>query len=635
MNLELNNITFDYAGTPILTGVSGSITDGAKIGVIGANGCGKSTLLGIIAGTLEPTGGAITRSGDTRVATVPQHLEAPGEMCVAELILEDALAARAALRAAEAALAETGSDADALDRELKHYGRAREHYDALQGDFAEERAERLLEQLGLTVTLEQELMTLSGGERNVLLLAKAVLTEPNVLLLDEPGNHLDFAGLDWLERYLSGFPGAVVVVSHNRYLLDSVVAETWHLSGGTVTRYSGGYSDYRFGSLRNALAAQAEYSVQQKTLARMRELVRTFEERARVTGDPKWGKRLRARRTQLAKLEEQAIDRPEIDAAKLRIDFSDDATKSDIAVEVRGYNRGVPGGGSNPGDDMVLFQDAGFLVHTGERVGIVGPNGCGKTTFLRDLIEHGSWEHNNVRVTPSQVTGYCAQHRDRFPESTTLLDAMLSVGNFTRNAVFGVLSRLRFAWEDLDRTVGTLSGGEWNRLQIAIAIIGKANLLILDEPTNHLDIPSREAVEEALQEFAGTLITVSHDRYFLEAAARRVIEVNNRRFVEHAGSVEEFLARTGAVRTGAVTSLTGRGKERARTAVSGESGGGDAGDVERRITALEAERGRLEARMARAFEQRDYREGRRIGAEIEKLAARIEELYERWGTEEA
>ena len=637
MRVTLNNIHHDYGGTVVLAGINEQINPDERIGIVGANGCGKTTLIRILTSQLDPTTGTVVADGDTRVGYVPQHLEADESTLLVDYLLADVHAARERLRDLEHRMGTVDPDDESgLSRVLAAYQAERETYDESAGDQAEERAERLLKEMGLAVTLDQPIGSLSGGERNVITLSRAVIDRPNLLVLDEPGNHLDFAGLEWLESYLAGYPGAVCVVSHNRYLLDRVATRIWELSAGGVSSFTGGYSDYRFARLSQALSDQASYNAQQKTLSRLEELVRTFEQRARTTGDPKWGKKLRARRTQLEKARERAMAQPELGEGKIELSFADSRVKSDIAIDVTGYSKAF---GAN-----TLFVDAKATVHVGERVGIVGPNGSGKTTFLEALINEGSWDNPVMRIGPSLTVGYCAQHRNRFPPETTLLDAMLSAGNFTRKEVNNVLGRLLFSWGDLDRTVDTLSGGEWNRLQLAIAIIAKASLLILDEPTNHLDIPSREAVEEALTDFDGTIIAVSHDRYFLDTVVDRIEEIADRSFVSWAMSFSEFWAKrrrplvtaraggpsagaNGSSRATSGATLATRGRDVARTAEP------DGRAVEQEIDRLEARVRELEREMAAAFDGNDYRAGRKTGHELQKVRSRIEELYARWVAE--
>ncbi len=637
MRITLNNISHDFGGTVVLTNVREAIVPGDRIGIIGPNGSGKTTLIQIITGDLEPVSGVVFRESDTRIGYVPQHLETHDATTVGDLLLRHVHEMRERLRELESEMgAVPAGDENRLASVLKRYQSAREPYDAMEGDTAEERASRLLDELGLPGGLEQEIRTLSGGERNVLSLACALVEQPNLLVLDEPGNHLDFAGLAWLESFLLRFNGAVIVVSHNRYLLDKVATSIWEIFGHRVSAYTGNYSDFRFGRLTQAISDQATYSVQQRVIARLEALVKIFEQRARTTGDPKWGKRLRARRTQLAKTRELALDRPEIAERSIQVRFTNGTAKSDIAIHVQDYSRGF--------DERTLFAGADLLVHVGERVGIVGPNGSGKTTFLTDLVARGSWDDHTLRVGPSMRVGFCAQQRDRFSSQTTVLDAMLTEGNFTRNEVFGVVSRLLFDWEDLERSVSTLSGGEWNRLQLGMAVIAKANLLILDEPTNHLDIQSREAVEEALAEFTGTIIAVSHDRYFLDAAVSRIVEIKDLGFTSYNGTFTEywFERAAGSRITGA--SLERRGKQtggrtahnRATDDTSGprrqDRPARDESKVEAEILKLEERQREIEHLMSDAFTAGSQRDGRKHAKDLEKVRSRIEELYARWGT---
>jgi ATP-binding cassette subfamily F protein 3 len=632
MRIQINNVAHDFAGTVVLSGITASIVNGQHIGIVGANGCGKTTLVRIICGELEPTSGHVTTDGSARVGYVPQSMETGDANTVGEYLLAGVFALRERLRELEHAMADDSGNLDAV---LRSYETTRDEYDSAHGDTAEERAERLLSELGLAAGLDQRLSTLSGGEQNVLALARAVIEQPDLLVLDEPGNHLDFAGLAWLEEYLRRYTGAVCIVSHNRYLLDRVAETIWEIDRGRLTEYTGNYSDYRFSRLTQALSDQATYAVQQRKLARLEELVRVFEERARVTGDAKWGKRLRSRRTMLEKSRKRAIDQPTVGDAKIEIAFGKTGVKSDLAVQISGYEKAF--------GDRVLFSGADLVVGVGERIGIVGPNGSGKTTLLEELVATGSWENERLRVGPSMRVGYCAQKRDRFAPETSVTDAMLSAGSFTRNEVFGVLSRLRFEWEDLDRPVGSLSGGEWNRLQLAIAIIGRANLLVLDEPTNHLDIPSREAVEEAIVDFDGTVIAVSHDRYFLDSIAETIVELSDRRLVRFQGSFTEFwMNRNRAARSvpgqaslqrrrSAIAASPGRKQDAAKNGEARAGARPDAATTEREIVRLEAEQERLESQMSEAFASGDYRRGRSIGADLTAVRKRIDELYDRRG----
>ena len=340
--------------------------------------------------------------------------------------------------------------------------------------------------------------TLSGGERNVLSLARAVLLRPDLLVLDEPGNHLDFDGLARLETFLEEFDGAVLVVSHNRWLLDRVVTRILELQGTRLTEWDGNYSQYRLTRLRRLVAQQADYAANQKRLAALEALVQRFAQIARNNADPAWGKRLHARKTQLARAKSQAVERPVLPTARISISGSNEATRADIALSVRGYSRGF--------GDRVLFRDAALTVACGERVGLVGPNGSGKTTFLRDVVETAAWESRTLRIGPSLRVGYCAQHQEVFDPSRSIMEEFLSLGALNRKEVFAAVARFLFGWDDLDKRIADLSGGERNRLQLARIILLKANFLILDEPTNHMDIASREAIEESLTEFTGTVL---------------------------------------------------------------------------------------------------------------------------------
>lgn len=610
--ITLSKVGKSYGATDVLDEVSFRVLAGEKVGLVGPNGAGKSTIAKLILAEEEPTDGSVIFERGASLGYVPQYPDLPPARTVEEYLLGPLQSLAEELRRLEALMAERKGDA--LEKVMSAYGRVREQWDGMDGDLLTGTCDAVLGRLGLGEIRAQEVATLSGGERNLVALARAALPEPDLLVLDEPGNHLDYRGQDLLEEFLGGYSGAVLVISHNRYLLDRVCTRTLELEVGRITAYTGGYSAYRLQKLRNAAAQQASYVVDQRKLQRLEALVHKFEEIARSRPDPKWGKRLRARRSQLAKAKEMATEEPIVRHAKIAVDLGGNSTKANIAVDVRGYSRSIGA--------TELFRDAAMKITVGERVALIGPNGCGKTTFLRDLVQEGGWDHDRLRIGPSITVGYCAQNQEVLPSDERLLDALQRRFGLTAHCARDVLGRYRFSGEDSEKRIGNLSGGEKNRLQFAYAELAQANLLILDEPTNHMDIPAREVIEDALLEFDGTVVVVSHDRYLLEKVAGRIVVVEDGGFVSFPGTFSEY-----AVSERRFWSTGDAGDRRELTGVRGRAREDGA---EARILRLEAEKRDLERRIEDAFAAGDHVTGRQLAGRLERVVRQIDKLYEEW-----
>ena len=605
--LSFHQVSKHYADQDVLRDISLQVNPGDKLGLIGANGAGKSTLLHLLRGVQQPSSGMVVADPDLKIGFVPQQLDAAATVHVREYLLGEVAAAEHALRVAEQTLA--GASEERMDAALRRYQAARDRYDALNGDQAAWQAERALERVGMAGAGAKAVGLLSGGERNLLSLARALLGDPGLLVLDEPGNHLDYAGLEWLEEMLAGFPGAVLLVSHNRRLLDRTVTRILELSGGRIREYHGNYTDYRLTRLQALVAQRADYVAAQKRIAQLTALVARLAAVAAVRSDKAHGRRLRARRTQLAREESQAVARPELRQERVAVVLPQDRSRANVALQVLGYERRF--------GDRVLFREARLEISCGERVALVGPNGSGKSTLLRDIVAHGGWEHRVLRVGPSLTVGYCAQNQDAFAADQTILDAFMDLGLGNRREVLGALRGYLFTWDDLDKQIGVLSGGERNRLQIAAAVQRRANFLILDEPTNHMDIPSCEAIEDALLEFTGTVLLVSHDRYLLDSIATAVVEVRDQGLHRFAGGFSEYWAER---------------KRRRPVAAAADAGGRQAPQqsLEARIERLESEKVELERQVMRALQSGDRTLERRYAARLRRVVRQVERLYEEW-----
>ncbi len=624
--IECRNLGKDVSGRTLFSGFSFSIDEGAKIGVIGPNGCGKTSLLRVLAGADDDFTGTVIREPGRRIAFVPQEEAFPEGSSALDFLLEDTMRMRRNLGELEARM-----QTDHGPLVMERYADLRSSYDAIGGDDAEERAERSLERAGLRDAARTEARALSGGERNVLCLLKALMSSPDLLILDEPGNHLDVWGRAWLEDFLSGLPAAVLIVSHDRWLLDRTSRTILSFEAGGIARYAGNYSAARLERLKKDAAQGAGWQADRKRIERLEALVKRFEEIARNVIDPAWGKRLRARRKQLEREREQARDRPAGEGRSIEIDFARAGFKSTYALKVEGYGKRY--------GERVLLEPSGFDLLRGEKAAIIGPNGCGKTSFVRDVAlatdDVEAAARAGIKVSPSARIGYVAQGREGFRSGLSVSGALEDEGAKPDEAR-KALRRFLFDRQDLDKPIETLSGGEFKRLQIAKAVFLKADFLILDEPTNHLDIPSREAVEEALAEFEGAVLVVSHDRYLLEAVAERVIEIRDRSFMPFDGRFSEFWAERGYGSARSFgpsrTGIDGRAKALAHAAEpkDGKRPGEAGADLARRIESLEAEKAVTERAARDAMDERDFAGARKFAGKAEKLDRLIRALYEEY-----
>jgi len=600
------------------------INSGDKLGLIGANGCGKTTLLRILLGLDTPTAGSVTVADTVRVGYVPQHVCVNDDETVADYVLEECRRCGVQLRACEERMAHASPAT--LDKAMRDYQVARDAFELVDGDHAEARALRMLEVFGLGARWAQAVVALSGGEQNLVALTKALLARPELLVLDEPANHLDYVGIAWLEDFLAGYRGAVLMVSHNRYLLDRVTNGIAEISQGALTRYRGNYSAYREQKLHAQLSQQRAHAAYQKQLVRVQALVQRFADLARVHST--WGTRYRARQSQLAHLEAQAVAAPEATVRSAAMRFGAHATHANIVLRVQQYEKNYGA--------RVLLHNVTFELTSGERVALVGPNGCGKTSLLRDIIAHAHWDNPTLRIGPSISVGYCAQQQEVLDPACTLTQVLMAAGAASQQEAYNMLARFLFRGDDVEKQVCQLSGGERNRLQLARLMQLNPNFLILDEPTNHLDIETCEAVEAALDDYRGTLLVVSHDRYFLDTLVARVLEVREQTIVSYPGSYSEFWYER-AERAAAPPERSDKPARAAAPrprpvvpAARKKMSAKEHAALEQQIHQLEQERGATERAAADAYAAGEHQRGQSLVTRVTAVSAEIDALYERW-----
>ena len=548
--LHVNNITVNFAGRELYRDLSWVIGARDRIGLVGPNGAGKSTLLKVLLGEVEPDEGHIALGSGARIGYLPQDVElAPGLSLIdAAMVKPPALAElESRLESVEAQLSdpEVYGDQAVLSQVLERHEALLASYERMNGHRHGSHVRELLAMLGFAQSdYGRATETLSGGQKKLVALTGLAVAAPEILLLDEPDNHLDVQGKRHLERFILQYPGSVVLISHDRYLLDEVASQTAELENGKITIYHGNYSYYQHERQLRRLRQQQLYTTQQKEIARLEEMIARFERWAKQVLSRKHMLAARQRRRMLAQMEE----RGEI------IDKVFDQTLMDFKVSGwRGSKKVLElDDVAMAFDDEQLFCGVDLLLRHGDRVGVIGPNGAGKTVLARLILGELEPARGRVYLGPSIRVGYYSQEHQTLSGwlDKTPLDLIRNLQNSSESKAVNFLLRMAFSYEQVRQPIRTLSGGERSRLQLAQVMLRQPNLLLLDEPTNNLDIPSVEVLEEALDEFLGTVLIISHDRYFLDQTVDRVVEIRAGTMKEFAGGYTEYLEATGQGNSG-------------------------------------------------------------------------------------
>ena len=637
--LSATEISKAYGTDVILDRISFHVNEGDRVGIVGANGAGKSTLLNIITGNDSADSGQYFVSGDITVGYLRQKDDFdPGSTLLAEVKriyqpfkeMEERIHQ---LSDRVAAMASAGNT------EGEDYRRTMEQLGTLQDRYREEGGFSYQSEMkGILTSMafgedyyDKQISTLSGGERTRLALACLLMEHPDVLMLDEPTNHLDIGMLKWLEQFLKSYRGTIIMVSHDRYFLDQLATRIFEVERHHMTCYNGNYTEYAQKKKAQREADLKAYSRQQEEIRRQEDMIRRFKER----GTEHLAKRAASREKRLAQIER--LDRPESELGSVRMSFHQEYQSGGDVIYGEDLSKSF-GIGMNRRE---LFHDVNFDIKRGERICIVGPNGIGKTTLLRMMMGELTPDTGYIKPGHHVTFGYYDQRQDQLDDNKTVMDEVHdSYRLYKDGEIRGFLGRFLFTADQVGVRVGDLSGGEKARLALLKLMLAGTNVLVLDEPTNHLDIASKEVFEDALKEYPGTVIAVSHDRYFLNKVATRIFELESGGITEYVGGYDYYEEKKASIESARKYARELAQEQQKQHTPAAEAAGGSA--AQRANRALldglhDAEKASglvgndgagksLTAAQERELKKKKQAEERRLAREKQKCEERIQEL---------
>lgn len=550
--VNVDKVTYHHGPLLVLDNLSWEIQTGQKIGLVGPNGAGKSTLLRLIAGELQPDSGYLVQH-KTRIGYLAQEPRfVPVEKGGPATVWEAALSANADIHRLETEMRRLETrmgdpavyeDEREFARVLAAHARAQEAFEQLDGYRYESSVKQALQTVGFAeADFDLAVAVLSGGQKKMLGLAQLLAIQCDLLLLDEPDNHLDMAGKVYLERFIHGFIGTVVIVSHDRYLLDEVVDHIAEIEDRKLTLYQGNYSAYSTEKQLRLLRQQQLYAAQQKEVARIEAAIARFEYWASIVIDERHIRQARSRQKMLDRMDK--VEKPVFERERMGLELNG-WRGSNKVLDIANLDKIFAPRGMETEDKIVLLG-LNLLVWRGERVGLIGANGSGKSVLFRCILGQDEPTNGAIKIGPSVKIGYYAQQHETLDPQRTLIEEIWDAKSMSEHAAVNFLRRFLFPYERTRDTVSTLSGGERSRLQLAKLMLSDANFLLLDEPTNNLDLPSCEVLEQALEEFEGTALIISHDRYFLNRIADRVVELEDGSLTEYAGDYTYYAQKKGS-----------------------------------------------------------------------------------------
>jgi ATP-binding cassette subfamily F protein 3 len=528
--IQVDNVTHAHADLRVLQSVSLALDRGQRAGMVGRNGCGKTTLLRLIAGQYPPDSGQISLARGSRAGYLEQNPQLDGSRTLrreAEQAFADLADLHDQLDSVSHEMA--WATGEQLDRVMRRYERIEHQIQAAGGFAVDHKIDATLHGLGLDdATFDVPVSGLSGGQKARLALAKLLLSQPDVLLLDEPTNHLDIEGRRWLEEFLSQYAGAVLLVSHDRWLLDAVVDRIVELEQGQLIEYPGNYAAFREQRELRKLEQQRTFTRQQAYVRHQKQFIQRYKTGQRA-------KEARGRQSRLDRFVDQEMVDPAHETSVMNLQLPPAARSGDVVLAAEHLGKRY--------DQRVLFDDVTLSIKRGQRIGVIGPNGCGKSTFVRCLLGQVSPDTGRVRTGSRVSPGYYHQTQEQLdPNDTPVTYLKRIVADTSEQSARDVAGAFLFSGTDQDKPVSVLSGGERSRMVLAGLVMGGHNLLVLDEPSNHLDIPSVERLEGALKQFDGTLLLVTHDRMLLEDTVDELLVFDGPTVGHFYGRYSEYLA---------------------------------------------------------------------------------------------
>jgi len=623
--LQANKIERSFAGEVLFDNINLQVDERDRIALVGKNGAGKSTLLKILVGEEEPTSGEINKKKDISLSYLAQDSRFESENTIYDEMLyvfDDLRRTEKQLRQMELEMGEKSGEY--LDKLMADYDRLSENFRQAGGFTYEADIRAILNGFKFDETMWQmKIAELSGGQNTRLALAKMLLEKPNLLVLDEPTNHLDIETIAWLENYLVNYSGALIIVSHDRYFLDKVATITLDLTKHSLDRYVGNYS--HFVELKEQkLATEAKnYEKQQKEIAALEDFVNRNLVRASTT------KRAQSRRKQLEKMER--LDKPEAGKKLANMTFQSEKTSGNLVLTVENAAIGY--------DGEILSEPINLDVRKMNAVAIVGPNGIGKSTFIKSIVDQIPFIKGEKRFGANVELGYYDQTQSKLTPSNSVLDELWNDFKLTPEVeIRNRLGAFLFSGDDVKKSVGMLSGGERARLLLAKLSMENNNFLILDEPTNHLDIDSKEVLENALIDFDGTLLFVSHDRYFINRVATHVLELSENGSTLYLGDYDYYVEKKAEAEVSRAEELSTSNQEKEASLVNDyqaqKESQKEARKLMRQIESLEAEIEELETQSQAISEQmletNDAEKLMGLQAELDKISHRQEEAMLEW-----
>lgn len=635
MILSCQNLSKSFGSDDIIKNVSFQINEGDKVAIVGNNGAGKSTLLKMITGELDTDAGTVVFAKDTTIGYLAQYQNMEGNETVYQTVYSsrtDILEMQKNLQKMEEQM--TKLTDDALDALLVRYHEMHDVFDHMNGYAYESEVQGVLRGLGFSEEdFSKTMDMLSGGQKTRVSLGRLLVMKPDILLLDEPINHLDLNSIEWLENFLMNYKGTVVIVAHDRYFLDRIVTKVIDISMHTAHVYKGNYSAFAMQKEEIRKTMMCEYEKQQASIAHQQEVIDKLKQFNRE----KSIKRAESRQKALDKMD--VMEKP-IDAQEhMKLSLQPDVTSGNDVLELIGLSKSY--------DGMTLFSNVDFLLQRGEHVAILGDNGTGKTTLLKIINEIVTADSGSFRLGANVTIGYYDQEQQVLDDDKTLFEEMSDAyPNLNNTKIRNVLAAFMFLGDDCYKRIGDLSGGERGRISLAKLMLSGANFLILDEPTNHLDMESKEILENAINAYEGTVLYVSHDRYFVNQTADKILELENHQFSVYLGNYDYFIqkktermAQEKAVQDaqrGDTESISGQSegktdwKQQKKIQSEKRKVENRLAEVEDRIATCEEDLRQIEEEFAKDDVATNSAKLNELSQKQEKLQEELDALYESW-----